>query len=1156
VRLQKLQLLRYGKFTDAEMALPQAAHDFHFIVGPNEAGKSTVRGAIADLLFGFPTRAAAMAFLHPQPDLRLAAQVTDGDEQLSFTRIKAAKNTLRSATDAVLPADALAPFLGTADRSFFEKMFGLDHAQLVAGGETILDASKDVSQVLFQSAAGIAGLGKVKEALLAEADRLWAPRYAAGRSYYAASDRFEAATKDLKAVTVRAKAWSDAREALDDVQGRIAAAQARKTSLQQSRGRLERVRRLAPTVHALRLKLADLQALGEVMELPANAAEVLSTGASALSVAQTVLQQCTMAVEQLTIQRDGAAYDATVLAGKGDIEALAAFGERVRDHEADLVARRSELARHLGLARAAGAELGWPDEEATLRARLPTVLVLRDLQRLVTAHAGLLAARVAALEAADAKQAELDTAAAVLQQTAGGEVPASLRGAMLEAQGHRHTAAQQARLAAAASAAERALEAALSGLGGGPREIALLQEMPVPSAQRLSALLAGQQLLESEQRTAADQVDEAQRALDDARLQARQFAEARRIVTGAEVRQARGQRDAEWQSIKAGHTPLSVGAAGLDAAIALADELVDTQLASATEAAQLQSLRQLVERAAAELEARRQSLQRKASERAAADQAWQALSTALGLPGLALPDAQAWMNRREQVLAAAAARDEKQADLRQEVDAARAAAAALSCQLEQAGVAVPAGSTLAASLVQAESWVADRDQAQARRAQLQQQWDAARAALNRLQAAAQAATSNYQAWEAQWDGAVKAAGLSDYMRSVADAEHALGRVETVRQNLDHAAATQRDRIDTMNRDLAQFEAAAQALVDALGAVELKGATARQVVRALSPRLAEAIAGQARRTAAEDALHSAHERHAQAQRELALVQAQVAPLLLAAGVDTLADAAPLVEQWDRRHRLLEEIAQARSTLAQGADGLGLDAVMAEVERGDLLQVATDLSNTDEALEQVQTELTRLAEERWRAEQAVQAIGGGSDAAAAESRRQEALAGMADASERYIQVTAAAKLLTWAIDRYREQNQGPMLSRAGAVFAILTLNRYGRLFVDYDKSTPSLSALRTDGAVVEVSGLSEGTRDQLYLALRLAALELHLGQSKPLPFVADDLFINFDDERSTAGLQALRELSTQTQVLFLSHHDHLLPRVRQVFGAGVNVVQLQR
>jgi uncharacterized protein YhaN len=266
MRLQRLQLIRYGKFTDAKMALPRADHDFHFIVGPNEAGKSTVRTAIAELLFGFHPRSGAMAFLHPQPDLRLGAQLADGGSQLDFLRIKANKNTLRSPTDVALPDDALAVFLGTADREFFEQMFGLDHVQLVRGGQTILDASKDVSQVLFQSAAGIASLGKVKDSLVAEADKLWGPRVSSGRAYYAASARWEEACKELKVLTVRTKVWTAAREKLAEVEARIDAATSEKKSLQTRRTKLERVRRLAPTLQALRSKLAELEQLGEVLE--------------------------------------------------------------------------------------------------------------------------------------------------------------------------------------------------------------------------------------------------------------------------------------------------------------------------------------------------------------------------------------------------------------------------------------------------------------------------------------------------------------------------------------------------------------------------------------------------------------------------------------------------------------------------------------------------------------------------------------------------------------------------------------------------------------------------------------------------------------------------------------------------------------------------
>jgi uncharacterized protein YhaN len=92
------------------------------------------------------------------------------------------------------------------------------------------------------------------------------------------------------------------------------------------------------------------------------------------------------------------------------------------------------------------------------------------------------------------------------------------------------------------------------------------------------------------------------------------------------------------------------------------------------------------------------------------------------------------------------------------------------------------------------------------------------------------------------------------------------------------------------------------------------------------------------------------------------------------------------------------------------------------------------------------------------------------------------------------------------------------------------------------------------LVDIEGMSEGTRDQLYLALRMAALELHLEQTVPLPFIADDLFINYDDGRARAGLEALARLSEMTQVIFLSHHEHLVPLARSVFGDRLNVLTL--
>src|SRR3546814_16217297 len=83
-------------------------------------------------------------------------------------------------------------------------------------------------------------------------------------------------------------------------------------------------------------------------------------------------------------------------------------------------------------------------------------------------------------------------------------------------------------------------------------------------------------------------------------------------------------------------------------------------------------------------------------------------------------------------------------------------------------------------------------------------------------------------------------------------------------------------------------------------------------------------------------------------------------------------------------------------------------------------------------------------------------------------------MSDAAERYIRVYTAARLLRWSIDRYREEKQGPMLGRASAIFAQLTLNSFERLRVDFDKNPMVLEGQRPDGHLVGIAGMSDGTR----------------------------------------------------------------------------------
>jgi uncharacterized protein YhaN len=138
--------------------------------------------------------------------------------------------------------------------------------------------------------------------------------------------------------------------------------------------------------------------------------------------------------------------------------------------------------------------------------------------------------------------------------------------------------------------------------------------------------------------------------------------------------------------------------------------------------------------------------------------------------------------------------------------------------------------------------------------------------------------------------------------------------------------------------------------------------------------------------------------------------------------------------------------------------------------------------------------------------------------------------------------ATKILQDQVEKYRSENQSALLSRAGEHFAQLTLRSFESLVADYDdQGEPVIVGGRQSGEKVSVAGLSAGTRDQLYLALRLATLERYLDQTEePMPFIVDDILINFDDKRSAATLHVLVELSKKTQVILFTHHS----RVREL------------
>jgi uncharacterized protein YhaN len=152
-------------------------------------------------------------------------------------------------------------------------------------------------------------------------------------------------------------------------------------------------------------------------------------------------------------------------------------------------------------------------------------------------------------------------------------------------------------------------------------------------------------------------------------------------------------------------------------------------------------------------------------------------------------------------------------------------------------------------------------------------------------------------------------------------------------------------------------------------------------------------------------------------------------------------------------------------------------------------------------------------------------------------------------------AAATLLGAALERQAAAADQPLLARIGDAFRAITAGAHAGVAIEADGHRQCMVALGADGSSRKpIDQLSEGTRDQLYLALRIAALEDYAALAPPLPFVADDVLQTFDDTRTIAALGALRDLSEHVQVIALTHHPHVAALAEALPAGTVNQVEL--
>ena len=146
----------------------------------------------------------------------------------------------------------------------------------------------------------------------------------------------------------------------------------------------------------------------------------------------------------------------------------------------------------------------------------------------------------------------------------------------------------------------------------------------------------------------------------------------------------------------------------------------------------------------------------------------------------------------------------------------------------------------------------------------------------------------------------------------------------------------------------------------------------------------------------------------------------------------------------------------------------------------------------------------------------------------------------------QALANARVAFWLLGKAKAraiENSPGLLKRASENLETLTGGAYVGLQIGGGKET--LIVKTAQQKLLKTAELSDGTHDQVWLALRLAVIaeQAHLSTLR-LPVILDDALVQFDDSRTTAAFTLLKKLSEQVQIIVMTHHDHVVHLLQQV------------
>jgi uncharacterized protein YhaN len=398
---------------------------------------------------------------------------------------------------------------------------------------------------------------------------------------------------------------------------------------------------------------------------------------------------------------------------------------------------------------------------------------------------------------------------------------------------------------------------------------------------------------------------------------------------------------------------------------------------------------------------------------------------------------------------------------------------------------------------------------------------------------AAAARDDLKAAHRRWQAALVAAGLP---KTLAPKQIS----QLVRQSKQHGDAQRklreaREERDRRKRELAAFTARVEPLfIDAELLPETSSPS--EQLRHLRRQVAEQETLVARRDALRRRVGRLRTQKKKYGRLLNQLKRRRGALLRRAGVGDEAEFARRAAEHSQVDQLHRRRAALDREVKDGCTGICSETDLSTILAGGAQQLADRRANTSDRLKAARAALNGLFEERGQINEQLRVLADDRgigrkrlQLGAVEQRLKEAI-------EQW-QILATTRMILESIKHEYERNRQPeTLREASGYLARLTSGRYQRVWTPLGEET-----LRVDdsaGHALPIDVLSRGTREQLFLSLRMAIVGLYARRGATMPFVLDDVLVNFDSERARAATAVLRDFAAAGhQLLVFTCHEHL-------------------